>query len=103
MFILAAGCGKKGDGWKEISIESLEEGNQVNETGVSSIVNEAGGYNMPKQVHAEHILVKTNEEANSILFDVRRGANFEDIARARSICPSGKKGGDLGWFGRGMM
>lgn len=58
---------------------------------------------MPSKVHAEHILVKTNEEANSILFDVRRGANFEDIARARSVCPSGKKGGDLGWFGRGMM
>ncbi|PIN86826.1 peptidylprolyl isomerase, partial [Candidatus Woesearchaeota archaeon CG10_big_fil_rev_8_21_14_0_10_44_13] len=58
---------------------------------------------MPTKVHAEHILVKTNQEANSILFDLNRGANFEEIAKNRSLCPSGKNGGDLGWFGRGMM
>ena len=38
---------------------------------------------MPKKVHAAHILVKTNEEANSIMFDLNRGASFEDIAKAR--------------------
>jgi len=58
---------------------------------------------MPKQVHASHILVKTEQEANEILFDLKRGASFEDIAKNRSMCPSGKKGGDLGWFGKGMM
>ena len=58
---------------------------------------------MPSKVHAAHILVKTNEEANSILFDLNRGAKFEDIAKARSLCPSRKNGGDLGWFGRGQM
>ena len=58
---------------------------------------------MPSKIHAAHILVKTNEEANSILFDLNRGAKFEDIAKARSLCPSRKNGGDLGWFGRGQM
>ena len=58
---------------------------------------------MPSKVHAAHILVKTNEEANSILFDLNRGAKFEDIAKTRSLCPSRKNGGDLGWFGRGQM
>lgn len=58
---------------------------------------------MVKQVHAEHILVKTESEAKVILFDLKRGANFEEIAKEKSTCPSGKKGGDLGWFGRGQM
>lgn len=55
------------------------------------------------KIHAAHILVKTETEAFGILFDIRNGMKFEEIARARSLCPSGKKGGDLGWFGRGQM
>lgn len=55
------------------------------------------------KVHALHILVKTEPEANEILFDLRRGADFGGVAKARSICPSAKKGGDLGWFGRNQM
>ncbi|MBI4148023.1 peptidyl-prolyl cis-trans isomerase [Candidatus Woesearchaeota archaeon] len=58
---------------------------------------------MTAQVHAKHILVKTEDEANAILFDVKHGKTFEDLAKQKSICPSGKDGGDLGWFGRGMM
>ena len=55
------------------------------------------------KVHALHILVKTEPEANEILFDLRRGADFGGVAKARSICPSAKKGGDLGCFGRNQM
>ena len=58
---------------------------------------------MPKKVRAVHILVKTEQEANSILFDLKRGAAFEDEAKKHSLCPSRNKGGDLGWFGKGMM
>lgn len=58
---------------------------------------------MPKKVRASHILVKTEQEANSILFDLKRGASFEDAAKKFSLCPSKSKGGDLGWFGRNMM
>lgn len=50
-----------------------------------------------------HILVKSEQEANSVLFDLRNGKSFEEAARSKSLCPSGKKGGDLGWFGRGQM
>lgn len=58
---------------------------------------------MPSKVHAAHILVKTSQEANSILFDLNRGANFEETAKQKSICPSKRNGGDLGWFGKGQM
>lgn len=58
---------------------------------------------MVKQVNASHILVKTEQDANVILFDLQRGANFEEVAKQKSLCPSGKKGGSLGWFGRNQM
>ncbi len=58
---------------------------------------------MVKKVHAKHILVKTEQEANAILYDLKNGQEFEEIAKEKSTCPSGKKGGDLGWFGKGMM
>ena len=55
------------------------------------------------RVNASHILVKTESEANVALYDVTHGKLFEDVARQVSICPSSKKGGNLGWFSRGQM
>lgn len=57
-----------------------------------------------KEVRASHILVKTREEAQAILGQLRsNGARFEELARGKSQCPSGRQGGDLGWFCRGRM
>jgi peptidyl-prolyl cis-trans isomerase C len=58
---------------------------------------------MPNKVHCVHILVKTEKEANEILERLRKGEKFANIAKEVSLCPSGKKGGDLGTFGRGKM
>ena len=58
---------------------------------------------MPNKINASHILLKTEQEANICLYDVTHGKNFEDVARQASICPSAKKGGALGWFGRNQM
>lgn len=58
---------------------------------------------MPSQVHCRHILVKTEQEANAILFDLQRGADFGEVARLKSLCPSKNQGGDLGTFGKGQM
>ncbi|QCZ94944.1 peptidylprolyl isomerase PpiC [Salinimonas iocasae] len=52
---------------------------------------------------ALHILVKTEKEALSILEQLRKGKNFASLAKRHSICPSGKRGGDLGEFRRGQM
>lgn len=57
----------------------------------------------PSKIRVRHILVKTEDEANAILFDLRRGASFEEMAKQKSLCPSKSKGGDLGFFGKGMM
>ena len=58
---------------------------------------------MAKQVHAAHILVKKEEEAKSLLAKISAGESFSDLAKKHSDCPSGRKGGDLGWFGTGQM
>ncbi|WP_432695239.1 peptidylprolyl isomerase PpiC [Marinobacterium sp. YM272] len=52
---------------------------------------------------ALHILVKTRKEAEEILEQLKKGKNFNELAKRHSICPSGKRGGDLGEFHRGDM
>lgn len=58
---------------------------------------------MPNQIRCAHILVKTEGEANAILEKLRKGEKFANIAKEVSLCPSGKRGGDLGTFSRGKM
>lgn len=58
---------------------------------------------MSNKVHCAHILVKTENEANMILEQLKKGERFANIAKKVSLCPSGKHGGDLGTFGRGTM
>jgi peptidyl-prolyl cis-trans isomerase C len=58
---------------------------------------------MVRQVHAAHILVKSEDQAKDLLKKLNNGESFDEIARKFSSCPSGKNCGDLGWFGKGMM
>jgi len=58
---------------------------------------------MPNKVHCAHILVKTEKEANAVLERLKKGEKFANIAMEVSLCPSGKRGGDLGTFSRGKM
>lgn len=58
----------------------------------------------PKQEYkARHILVKSEEEAQGIIKELDGGADFAELAKAKSIGPSASKGGDLGWFARDAM
>jgi parvulin-like peptidyl-prolyl isomerase len=73
---------------------------------------------MSDQVRASHILLmyagsarstatRTKDEAlneiKALKDQVDNGADFAELAKANSDCPSGQQGGDLGFFGRGMM
>lgn len=55
------------------------------------------------EYHAAHILVATEEEAKAIRAELDGGADFAALATEKSTGPSGPNGGDLGWFGLGMM
>ena len=52
---------------------------------------------------ASHILVDTEEKCEKLKQEIADGADFADIAKEHSSCPSGKQGGDLGEFGQGQM
>ena len=58
---------------------------------------------MPNEVHCAHILVKTEKEAKTVVERLNKGEKFSNVAKEVSICPSGKRGGDLGTFTRGKM
>jgi parvulin-like peptidyl-prolyl isomerase len=58
---------------------------------------------MSNKVHCAHILVKTEKEVNTVLQRLKKGEKFSAIAKDVSLCPSKKRGGDLGTFSRGQM
>jgi parvulin-like peptidyl-prolyl isomerase len=56
------------------------------------------------QVHARHILLETRERAEEVRQRLVNGEDFAEVARQESKDPGTKdKGGDLGWFGSGVM
>ncbi|MBK24800.1 MAG: peptidylprolyl isomerase [Halobacteriovorax sp.] len=58
---------------------------------------------MSDKVTASHILVDQEFEAQDLIKKLDEGKSFEELARDFSNCPSGKSGGSLGEFGKGMM
>ena len=52
---------------------------------------------------ARHILVDSEEQCQSLKDEIAAGADFAELAKTHSSCPSGRRGGDLGEFGPGMM
>lgn len=69
-------------------------------------------YSTPEQVRASHILLKTEgkddaavkKQAEDLLAQLKKGANFEELAKKNSQDEgSAVKGGDLDFFGRGQM
>lgn len=76
-------------------------------------------FDRPEQVRASHILIKPDTtdpnldpnqaqalaraKAEDLLKQAKAGADFAELAKANSDCPSSAKGGDLGYFGKGRM
>ena len=55
------------------------------------------------KARARHILVDTEEKCQSLKDEIAGGADFADLAKEHSSCPSGQQGGDLVEFGPGQM
>ena len=54
-------------------------------------------------IQASHILVQTQEQAQTLYSQINEGADFATLAQVNSACPSKAAGGALGQFGRGQM
>ena len=57
---------------------------------------------MPR-ASARHILVSSEQKCQELKEKIENGADFADVAKEHSTCPSGRDGGALGEFGRGQM
>src|SRR3954454_1901810 len=56
-----------------------------------------------QEVHARHILVETEDEAKAIAEDLKKGADFAELAKKKSKDPGASDGGDLGFFTKDQM
>lgn len=57
----------------------------------------------PSEVRASHLLVESQKMAEECRQEILAGATFDEVAKRVSKCPSGSRGGDLGYFVRGQM
>ena len=61
------------------------------------------GKKADEEVHARHILVKTEDEAKAVVGELEKGGDFAALAKKYSTDAGAGAGGDLGWFGRTDM
>jgi peptidyl-prolyl cis-trans isomerase C len=95
---------------EERTLRAVEAAEQIAAEGLTDAAIQAAydeGYATQEpgtEYNAAHILVATEAEAQAIVTELADGADFAAMARERSQDPgSGQNGGDLGWFGEGMM
>ena len=81
------------------AIKAAETEDQLKERYQTLAKDKAG----QEEVHAQHILVKTEDEAKSLIAELDKGADFGELAKKYSTDSSAKSGGDLGYFGRNDM
>lgn len=58
---------------------------------------------MAARIRASHILVEKFTEAQEVLERLKKGEDFAKVAMEKSLDGSRRRGGDLGYFGRGVM
>ena len=56
-----------------------------------------------EEINARHILLKTEVEAKAVIVELKKGADFVDLAKKRSVDPAAATGGDLGYFTKDQM
>lgn len=77
---------------------------QVTDTAVQAAYNQDyAGKPGPEQVQARHILVATKQQAEDIINQLNKGADFAKLAEKYSTDPGAKNGGELGWFAKDEM
>lgn len=81
-----------------ISIQDFITANPVTEADMKKAYDEQIANTGGEEYHARHILVNSKDDAEAIIKQLDEGADFAELAKEKSTGPTGKQGGDLGWF-----
>ncbi len=88
---------------KELENE-IKKSHKVNDADIEKYYKDhPDKYSTRERIKASHILVDSEQQADDILKQLRKGGDFEALAKKHSKCPSASRGGDLGWVGEGKM
>lgn len=82
---------------RSMAAEYLEK-NPATEADIQAIYDENLSRLSGQQFKARHILVTSKEEADGVIAELRRGADFVALAEQRADGPTGPNGGALDWF-----
>ena len=99
----------KSDIWEDLMIEKIIKREVDGPVSVSSSAirqyyqDNPAEFERPEQVRVRQVVTATESEAQAVLDDLRKGADFADLARKRSTAPEAEDGGDLGYFAMGEM
>ena len=81
-----------------LALEEAAAGVKPSEEEIKKVYDEQVAKLDRQEYKARHILVKEEEEAKKLIKELDKGKNFVELAKAHSDGPTGKNGGDLGWF-----
>jgi peptidyl-prolyl cis-trans isomerase C len=84
-------------------VNLLRDGLVSDEDIATAYLNQYGRMTPTPEFNASHILVETEEKAKELIGMLEGGADFAELAKEHSTGPSGPRGGQLGWFGKGQM
>jgi peptidyl-prolyl cis-trans isomerase C len=93
---------QRSEALSRLALQEFVRANPIDEATVRKTYDER--FSTPtKEYKAHHILLKTRDEAGKIIAELAGGGEFAALAKAHSIDPGGKNGGDLGWFEGSQM
>jgi len=79
------------------------EGFEVSDEDIKKTYDERVKKDADDEYKARHILLKTEDDAKAVIKELADGADFAEVAKAKSTGPSASNGGDLGWFKSSTM
>jgi peptidyl-prolyl cis-trans isomerase C len=85
------------------AIRNAANTRQPSDEDLKKVYDERYGKGNDIEYKARHILVKTEDEGKTLIEDLKGGADFAELAKTKSLGPTGKEGGELPWFGTGQM
>ncbi|MEW8126093.1 MAG: peptidylprolyl isomerase [Candidatus Thiodiazotropha endolucinida] len=87
----------------QIAIQDFAGSHEPSEEDIQKAYQEDYAGQSGNEYKARHILVKEQDEATALIEKLNGGADFAELAVEHSTGPTGKNGGDLGWFDVAQM